>query len=90
MIVPFDDLFGTHSARKACVDQVVNTRNYLTHYDQGIKNQAATDPKELFQLHSKLEALVQLHLLRLLGIDNDHIRNMATRYLPLRRKLGIG
>ena len=89
MITPFNDLLGPKAAREAFVSQVVSTRNYLTHYDQGIENQAVTDPQQLLQLHSKLEALVQLHLLRLLGIDYDHIRNMATRYPPLRRKLGI-
>ena len=89
MVTPFNDLFGTESAREAFVNQVVNTRNYLTHYDQGIKGQAVTEAGELLQLHSKLEALVQLHLLRLLEIDYDRIRNMATRYPPLRRKLGI-
>ena len=88
MITPFNDLFGTDSARKAFVHQVVSTRNYLTHYDQGIKDQAVTDPEELLQLHSKLEALVQLHLLQLLGIKHDHIRHMATRFPPLRKKLG--
>ena len=89
MIAPFSELFGTDSERKAFIHQVVSTRNYLTHYDEGIKNQAVTGPNELLQLRSKLEALVQLHLLRLLGIDNDHIKNMALRYSPLRRKLGF-
>ena len=89
MLSPFNDLFGTESARKAFISRVVSTRNYLTHYDEGIKNQAMTDPEGLLQLHLRLEALVQLHLLQLLGIDNDHIRNMATRYPPLRRKLGF-
>ena len=89
MITPFSDLFGTESARKAFISRVVSTRNYLTHYDEGIKAQAVTDPEGLFQLHLRLEALVQLHLLRLLGIDNDHIRHVATRYPPLRRKLGL-
>ncbi len=89
MLMPFNDLFGNESAREAFVSRVVSTRNYLTHYDQDIKNQAVTEPQELRQLHSKLGALVQLHLLRLLEIDCDHIRNMATRYPPLRRKLGI-
>ena len=89
MITPFNDLFGTASARAAFIGRVVSTRNYLTHYDEGIKEQAVTDAGELLRLHSKLEALVQLHLLRLLGIDNDHIRQMATQYPPLRRKLGI-
>ena len=89
MITPFNDLFGAEYAREKFVRQVVSTRNYLTHYDQSIKNQAVTDPQELLQLHLKLEAFVQLHLLRLLGIDHDHIRSMATRYPPLRRKLGF-
>ena len=90
MVTPFNDLFGTESACAAFVSRVVSTRNYLTHYDQGIKEQAVTDAGELLRLHSKLEALVQLHLLRLLEIDYDHIRQMATRYPPLRRKLGNG
>ena len=89
MVAPFSDLFGTESSRATFISRVVSTRNYLTHYDEGIKEQAATDAGELLRLHSKLEALVQLHLLRLLEIDYDHIRQMATRYPPLRRKLGI-
>ena len=89
MITPFDDLFGTKSTRATFVNQVVTTRNYLTHYDPGIRDQAVTEPQELLQLCSRLEALVQLHLLRLLGIDKDRIRNMATQYSPLRRKLGF-
>ena len=87
MVTPFDDLFGSESARAAFVSRVVSTRNYLTHYNEGIKEQAVTDAGELLRLHSKLEALVQLHLLRLLEIDHDHIWQMAMRYPPLRRKL---
>ena len=87
MITPFNDLFGTKSARRAFVNQVTKTRNYLTHYDHSIKNEAVTEPQELLQLHLKLEALVQLHLLQLLGIEHDHIRNIVTRYPPLREKL---
>ena len=89
MIAPFKDLFGNDSARSKFTNQVVKTRNYLTHYDPRIKNEAVTEPQELLQLHSKLEALVQLHLLQLLGIEHDHIRDMATRYPPLQQKLGI-
>ena len=89
MIAPFRDLFGNDSARSKFTNQVVKTRNYLTHYDHGIKNEAVTEPEELLQLHSKLEALVQLHLLQLLGIEDDHIKAIATRYPPLQQKLGI-
>ena len=89
MITPFNDLFGSESAHATFVNQVVCTRNYLTHYDQGIKDQAVTDPYELRKLHSKLEGLIQLHLLQLLGFEHDHIKKMATRYPPLREKLRI-
>ena len=89
MVTPFNDLFWTKPARAAFISRVVSTRNYLTHYDERIRAQAVTDAGELLRLHSKLEALVQLHLLRLLEIDYDHIRQMAIRYPPLRRKLGI-
>ena len=89
MIAPFKDLFGNESARSKFTNQVVKTRNYLTHYDPRIKNEAVTEPQELLQLHSKLEALVQLHLLQLLGIDDNHIRAMASQYPPLKQKLGI-
>ena len=89
MVAPFDNLFGSESACKAFVNQVVDTRNYLTHYDEGIKERAVTDAGELRRLRSKLEALVQLHLLRLLEIDHDHIWQMAIRYPLLRKRLGL-
>ena len=89
MITPFKDLFGNESARSKFTNQVVKTRNYLTHYDRRIRNEAVTEPEELLQLHSKLEALVQLHMLRLLGIEDDHVKAIATRYPPLKEKLGI-
>ena len=89
MIAGFDNLFGSESARAAFVNQVVYTRNYLTHYDEGIKEQAVTDAGELRRLRSKLEALVQLHLLRLLEIDHYHIWQMAMRYPLLRKRLGL-
>ncbi len=89
MIAPFDDLFGTKSERKRLVNQVTDTRNYFTHYDEGIKNKAVTEPHALLRIHQRLEGLVQLHMLRLLGFGHDHIMNMATRYPPLREKLGI-
>ena len=89
MLCPFNDLFGTESTRKTFVNQVVNTRNYLTHYDPTLKNRAVNEPQELLRLHHKMEALVQLHLLELLGMDPEHIGNLATRYPPLRTKLGL-
>ena len=89
MVAPFEDLFGAESGSKAFVNQVVNTRNYLTHYDDTIKDEAATEPQKLLGLHRKLEALLQLHLLQLLGLERDQIRSIAIGYPPLREKIGI-
>ncbi len=89
MIEPFGDLFGSNADRNAFVNRVVNTRNYLTHYDNSIKDQAVTDPRKLLQLRFKLEALVQLHLLYCLGVEHDHIDALARQYSPLKSKLRI-
>ena len=89
MITPFRDLFGNDSARSKFANQVVKTRNYLTHYDHRSKKEAVTEPQELLQLRSKLEALVQLHLLQILGLEEGYIRAIANRYPPLQQKLGI-
>ena len=89
LILPFKDLFGNAYARNKFTNQVVKTRNYLTHYDPRNRNKAVTKPNELLQLHYKLEALVQLHLLRLLGIEDDHVKAIATRSPLLKKKLGM-
>ena len=89
MISPFEDLFGTKSDRNKFVNDVVNTRNYYTHYDPSIFDKAVTEPAQLIRLHLKLEGLVQLHLLYLLGLDHEHVRRIISRYEPLRHKLNI-
>ena len=87
VISPFNDLFGTDDIRKKFVYQVVTTRNYFTHYDAGIQDEAVTDPDELWRLSDKLEGLVQLQLLMLLGMNHEEIRNIVRRYPRLQKKL---
>ena len=87
MIEPFDELFGTQSARKGFVDRIVNTRNFLTHYDPKSRNRAVTNPEDLLRLYERMEGLLQLHMLKLLGIDDERIKKIATQYRPLKDKL---
>ena len=89
LLDPFKDLFGTKSDRRTFLHQVVSTRNYLTHYDESKKGQAVTDPDDLIKLRSKLEALIQLYLLQLLGFEMGHIKKIASRYPSLQEKLGV-
>ena len=70
--------YGTGRARSAFIDKVVNTRNYYTHYDEGIQDQAATDARELLQLYHKLDNLLMLHLLKLSGMEDSLITKAAT------------
>ena len=87
MIDPFREVFGTQSARKGFVDRIVNTRNFLTHYDPKSRNRAVTNPEDLLRLYGRMEGLLQLHMLKLLGIDDERIKKIAMQYRPLKDKL---
>lgn len=57
------------------ISKVVDTRNYLTHYDEKLKEKAARG-KELFDLAKKLEKLLKMCILRELGFDQDKIKTL--------------
>lgn len=63
LIEPFNHLFGSKSDRNSFINQFLNTRNYLTHYDKSLETSACKD-EELLNLGRKCEALLQLHLLK--------------------------
>lgn len=86
MIEPFKDFFGTSGQRKLLVNSVVDTRNYLTHFDQRLANKVARGER-LWQLCMKLEALLQLYLLRLIGLDDESIIQITRSNAVLHRKL---
>lgn len=68
----------------ASVNEIVNTRNYLTHYDEGISPRADTD--ELHPLILRLRAILETVLLSNLGIPEDQIvERLQKRYSELTR-----
>lgn len=87
MLKPFASHFGNAVARKDFVDKMVDTRNYLTHYDPALATRAA-HRTDLLPLVSKLEALFQLHLLLLVGIDQARIEKLTKSNRKLRWRLG--
>lgn len=89
LIKPFSRHFGNAQARKGLVDKMVDTRNYLTHYDPALAARAARRD-DLLPLISKLEALFQLHLLLLVGIDESRISALVASNRKLRWRLGMG
>jgi len=88
MVKPFKDLFGNEKERGSFIRKVVDTRNYLTHYDSGLETKAASR-ESLQELCMKLEALFQLHFLRLIGMDSESIKSIANKNPTLCHKLGL-
>ena len=88
MIRPFENFFGASSERKHFISKVVDTRNYLTHYDSRLASHAASG-RDLWTLCMKLEALFQLHFLRLIGIKAESISAIVEGHNSLREKLGL-
>lgn len=88
LLSPFSNHFGSAQERKRLIDKMVDTRNYLTHYDPALAARAAHG-SNLLPLISKLEALFQLHLLRLTGIEQARIDALVTSNRKLRWRLGM-
>ncbi|WP_138379788.1 HEPN domain-containing protein [Luteithermobacter gelatinilyticus] len=72
LIEPFQGYFGSKKARKNLVSKIVDTRNYLTHFNEDLEKQSAKGTR-LLSLIFVLEALYQLHFLSLLGFSKEKI-----------------
>lgn len=86
IIQPFKDYFGNNKEQKKLIDSIVNTRNYLTHYDTSLKSKAAKKEK-LWVLCQKTEAIFQLLLLKELGFTLDEIEKITVKNWNLNYKL---
>jgi len=72
--------------KDAFIQKVVITRNYLTHYDSNLKEQAAKG-KELYQVTQKLRISLEICLLTELGFSLEDIRNLFSRNRQYKREL---
>ena len=89
MVDPFKCFFNNKKKRESFVNKVTNTRNYLTHYDSELETEVSVEVEDLWKLCLKLEALFQLHLLRLIGMDLESIKSIVNENHALRNKLGL-
>ena len=91
LVEPFASWFGSNSSeREVFIRRIRDTRNYLTHYDGETTKKRADRPDELFALYREMEALLQLHLLSLIGFDHSSIGSLVEQNARLRRKLKGG
>jgi hypothetical protein len=86
IIHPFKDVLGSSKDRKVVINKIVDTRNYLTHFDKSLETKAASG-KELWDLCSKMEVFFQLHFLQLLGFSTDEIESVLNNCFHMKQKI---
>ena len=85
LIEPFKELFGNKKKRKKLINGITDTRNYLTHYDPCKESQAAKG-QDLWILCLKMELLLELHFLQLMGFSGEKIDSIIDNCPELKRK----
>jgi hypothetical protein len=78
VLLPYKDYFGNKKGCKKLVRDVVDTRNYLTHYDESLRERYSKG-KDLWDLILKLEAVFELQLLQVLGFTINDIRAIVEK-----------
>lgn len=88
IIEPFKSHIGSSPVRSKLLTRIVDTRNYLTHYDQSLHDKAANG-KDLWLLCIKMEAIFNLHFLKVAGFSDLEVAALVENCYSLRRKLNI-
>lgn len=86
IVNPYKIYLGNSRERSRLIRRLVDTRNYLTHYNEELKGRIARG-RELYALCLKMEAIFQLHLLQQIGFSETEIEAIFTNNYNLRHKL---
>lgn len=86
IIDPFKAIAWSSAERGKIIRNIVDTRNYLTHFDESLKPKAVSGI-DLLHLCSKMEILFQLHFLYVLGFTQDEIKSIFDNCYQLKQKL---
>ena len=86
IIKPFNEFIGNDNQRDKLIGSIVDTRNYLTHYDESLKSKVASGDT-LYHLYRKMEAIFQLRILQELGFTQTEIESLLDKSHNLRQKL---
>lgn len=90
IISPFKKHVGNSTVRETLIGDITNTRNYLTHYAESLKERSAKSTT-LLLLCFRMEALFQLHLLKSIGFTEAEIASVVDGKLKdsLKGDMGI-
>lgn len=86
IIEPFKNHLGASSERAKMLRKIVDTRNYLTHYSENLKENSAKG-RDLWILCQKMEVIFNLHFLKVIGFTGEKINGVVENCYPLKRKL---
>ncbi len=86
IIDPFKNHLGASSERAKMLRTIVDTRNYLTHYSETLKENSAKG-RDLWVLCQKMEVIFNLHFLKVIGFTEEKINGVVENCYPLKRKL---
>lgn len=88
IVEPFKNKLGTSKERRKLLRKIVDTRNYLTHYSNSLKDSSAS-VDELLELCQKMEVIFQLHFLKTIGFSEKDIDSVVDNCYPLKQKISI-
>lgn len=86
MIEPFENWFRDNETSEEFAGRVSDTRNYFTHYSRKLKKDLRNSER-LLNLYTKLEILLLLHILKLIGFDKCQIAQVVERSRRLKEAL---
>ncbi len=86
LVTPLAKHFGDDKENETFINDIVKTRNYLTHYDPTREDQSKTGI-DLWRLCTKLEVLFELQLLRQIGFDSNQIDRIVNGNYRTKEKL---
>lgn len=84
LIFSLEGILGEKKLLKRLSREVVDTRNYLTHYNPDLKEKAASG-KRLVQLNYLLELVFLAHFLNIIGFDDEKIKMFYGRNFRLKQ-----
>ena len=85
IIEPFKEIIGSNKERSKLAHKISVTRNYLTHYNPDLEQEAAKG-EDLHVLCLKMELLFELHFLKLTGFTPEKIQSIADKCSKLQWK----
>ena len=87
IVKPLKEFIGDKNQRAKLISGIVDTRNYLTHYDDSLKSKAASGDG-LVRLYHRMQAIFQLCILQEMGFTQTDIESVFDKSHRLRKKLG--